>query len=159
MAKGRGGGKTPARVVELLNMEVAEKGQSAVSRETGLTRQTVQRYLVGIGEPSTATLKKLADYFKVPVNWLRGEADAKSTIWDATSDSGLHLKLLSELVELHSLIPGKYKFLIDYLTQLLIIDTSEIMTFHGPNIDKDTEEKMNRLILQLDKLKTLEWEK
>ncbi|MBW4056794.1 MAG: helix-turn-helix transcriptional regulator [Proteobacteria bacterium] len=32
----------------------------------------IGRYLKGIGEPTTATLQKLADYFKVPVWELRG---------------------------------------------------------------------------------------
>ena len=71
--KGRGGGKTPERVVELLTGKVLEFGQSVVARETGLTRLTIQRYLKGIGEPTQATLKKLADYFGVSVAWLRGE--------------------------------------------------------------------------------------
>lgn len=75
MGKGRGGGKTPERVVELLGRAVAEKSQSAIARETGLTLLTVQRYIKGIGEPTTKTLQKLSDYFKVSVPWLRGEWD------------------------------------------------------------------------------------
>lgn len=71
-AKGRGGGKTPERVVALLQEEVAKSSQAATSRATGLTLQTVQRYIKGIGEPSQATLEKLAVYFKKPVWWLRG---------------------------------------------------------------------------------------
>ena len=73
MAKGRGSGKTPQRVVELLSKAVAEKNQSAVSRDTGLTLFTVQRCLKGIGEPTTATLEKLSNYFGVAVWYLRGE--------------------------------------------------------------------------------------
>lgn len=74
MAKGGGSGKTPERVVELLKNAVAEKGQSAVARESGLTQSAVHRYISGIGEPSTATLSKLARCFgNVTVAWLRGE--------------------------------------------------------------------------------------
>lgn len=73
MAKGRGGGKTPERVVELIREAVAKKSQSAVARESGLALLTVQRYLKGVGEPSLETLQKLADYFKVSVPWLRGD--------------------------------------------------------------------------------------
>jgi DNA-binding phage protein len=63
--KGRGGGKTPEMVVQILTEKVAEFGQSVVARETGLTRLTIRRYLKGIGEPSKDTLRKLAGYFDV----------------------------------------------------------------------------------------------
>ena len=66
--------KTPAMVVELLKKAVAEKGQSGVAKETGLTQPAIHRYLKGIGEPGTKTLKKLADYFGVSVTVLRGES-------------------------------------------------------------------------------------
>ena len=63
MSAGRGGGITPPKVVELMQGKVELVGQSAVARETGLTRQTVQRYLQGIGEPTTSAYQKLANYF------------------------------------------------------------------------------------------------
>ncbi len=65
--------KTPTMVVSLLKKAVAEKGQSAVARETGLTQPAIHRYLKGIGEPTSKTLQKLADYFGVSVWELRGE--------------------------------------------------------------------------------------
>lgn len=80
VAKGRGGGKTPVKVVELLAKEVAGSGQAATARATGLTLQTVQRYIKGIGEPSQATLEKLADYFKMPVWELRGDTIFNSDV-------------------------------------------------------------------------------
>lgn len=73
-AKGRGGGKTPDRVVDLLKMEVEKTSQAATARSTGLALQTVQNYIKGIGEPSQSTLEKLASYFYVTVPWLRGGA-------------------------------------------------------------------------------------
>lgn len=72
MAKGRGGGETPERVVDLLKKAVSETSQSAVARATGLTQSAVHRYMKGIGEPSQETLEKLAVYFGVSVAWLRG---------------------------------------------------------------------------------------
>ncbi|UFS71387.1 helix-turn-helix domain-containing protein [Geomonas sp. RF6] len=72
MGKGRGGGVTPPRVVDLLRKAVAAKSQSAVAREAGLTLLTVQRYLKGIGEPTTATLSKLSTFFGVSIWWLLG---------------------------------------------------------------------------------------
>lgn len=72
MGRGRGGGKTPEKLVMLLTEAVAKSSQASVAVATGLTRLTVQRYLKGIGEPSQATLEKLADYFEVSVAELRG---------------------------------------------------------------------------------------
>lgn len=74
-ARPAGGGVTPERVVKLLKDEVAKTSQAATARATGLTLRGVQNYLKGIGEPTTATLQKLADYFRVSVEYLRGEDD------------------------------------------------------------------------------------
>jgi len=70
---GRGRGKTPQLVVDLLKKAVAEKSQSAVSKETELGLAVINRYLRGIGEPTYATLEKLARYFGVSVVELRGD--------------------------------------------------------------------------------------
>ncbi|MFA6497885.1 MAG: helix-turn-helix domain-containing protein [Desulfurivibrionaceae bacterium] len=75
MTRERGSGITPPRVVELLKKEVSEKSILAVSNATGLGLAAIGRYLKGVGEPTTASLQKLADYFKVSVPWLRGEID------------------------------------------------------------------------------------
>ena len=64
---------TPDRVVELLKNEVAKTSQAATARATGLTLRGVQNYLKGIGDPTQATLEKLAAYFGVSVGWLRGQ--------------------------------------------------------------------------------------
>lgn len=63
----RGSGITPPRVVELLTKEVSEKSMLAVSKATGLGLAAIGRYLKGKGEPTNATLEKLADYFEVSV--------------------------------------------------------------------------------------------
>lgn len=70
--QGAGTGKTPKRVIELLLDEVAKTNQSATARATGMNQAAIGRYIKGIGEPNTATLEKLADYFGVTVEWLRG---------------------------------------------------------------------------------------
>lgn len=67
------GNKTPIRIIELLSEAVAQKGQSAVARESGLTQPTIHRYLRGVGEPNLRTLKKLEKYFNVPIGELREE--------------------------------------------------------------------------------------
>ena len=72
MARERGSGITPPRVVELLRKFVSEKSILAVTGSTGLGLAAIDRYLKGIGEPTTATLQKLASFFGVSVAWLRG---------------------------------------------------------------------------------------
>jgi len=71
VARGRGGGKTPERVVMLLNEEVEKLGQNATARAIGIPLYSLHRYLKGIGEPTQATLEKLAAYFEVEIDYLR----------------------------------------------------------------------------------------
>jgi transcriptional regulator with XRE-family HTH domain len=88
LTKGRGGGKTPPLVVDLLKKAVTEKSQYAVSKETGLGLATINSYLKGVGEPTNATLEKLAVYFKVSAVVLRSEVNSydpevSSTVLDS----------------------------------------------------------------------------
>jgi transcriptional regulator with XRE-family HTH domain len=92
-AKGRGGGKTPGKVVELVQKAVAEKSLRAVSKETGVGIAVLSRYSQGIGEPSQATLEKLADYFAVTVPFLRG--DQVQPVVKNTNENSLALVLAS----------------------------------------------------------------
>ena len=78
MVRGLGSGKTPEKVVELLQKAVKESSQSAVSRATGVPLAKINRYIKGVGEPQTATLNQLAAYFGVSVAWLRGETVSNS---------------------------------------------------------------------------------
>lgn len=53
---------------------VAVLGVNGFARATRMSPALVTRYMQGkIGEPTTATLQKLADYFGVSVAYLRGE--------------------------------------------------------------------------------------
>lgn len=89
-----GGGRTPVRVVELLQEEVAKTSQAATARATGITLKGIQNYLKGIGDPTTATLQKLAKYFNKEVWWLReeivldnGEREkASARFWEAVQN-------------------------------------------------------------------------
>jgi transcriptional regulator with XRE-family HTH domain len=72
--------KTPQKLIELLSVAVSRSSQSAVARATGLTQSAVGRYIKGVGEPTSVTLQKLADYFGVSVAYLRGEEDVESII-------------------------------------------------------------------------------
>lgn len=72
--QGGGNKKTPKVLVKLLSEAVSKSSQSAVARDTGLTQSAIGRYLKGIGEPTTATLQKLAGYFGVSPLKLRGDS-------------------------------------------------------------------------------------
>lgn len=79
MGRPPGKTKTFPRVVELLTAAVKEKGQKAIEAETKLSQSMISRYLKGEGEPSQATLEKLAAYFGVTVVYLRGETPESFT--------------------------------------------------------------------------------
>jgi len=72
VSMGKGGKKTPQRVVELIKGEVSKIGQNATAKAIGLPLYSIQKYMAGITEPTQASLEKLANYFKVSVSWLRG---------------------------------------------------------------------------------------
>lgn len=73
MARETGSGKTPVNVTELINKKLSETSLNAISKATGIGVAALHRYSRGIGEPTTATLEKLAKYFEVSVVDLRGE--------------------------------------------------------------------------------------
>jgi hypothetical protein len=72
IAMGRGGGKTPERVIALINEEVQKLGQNAAARAIGIPLFSIHKYMKGIAEPNEATFEKLAEYFGKTVFWLRG---------------------------------------------------------------------------------------
>ena len=69
------------RVVDLFKVEVKIKGVRGLAREVGISPAIITRYMNGkVGDPTTATLEKLAAYFGVSVPWLRGEEDPVGVI-------------------------------------------------------------------------------
>lgn len=59
-----------------------EKGlsQGDLAKHFGISQQTVSSYEKGIREPDITTLKKLADFFHVSLDYLLGETDIKTPI-------------------------------------------------------------------------------
>jgi len=111
-AMGRGGGKTPKRVVEKIQNEVARIGQNATARAIGIPLRSVQKYLEGKSEPTTATLETLAEYFGVSIAYLRGEAEvqaynAKGTwVQEIVDEEAEDIeKLTDETLELYQVAP------------------------------------------------------
>jgi len=70
----------PGKLLDMLKDRVAASSQSAVARESGIPLFTIQRCLKGIGDPSSDTLRRFADYFGVSVAELRGEVIAFGTV-------------------------------------------------------------------------------
>lgn len=84
MARKPGRGTTPPFVQDLLRIVVREKSQNVVAKEIGIGVAAVNRYLKGIGEPTSETYEKLAGYFGISVWHLRGESGG--SIWMASDD-------------------------------------------------------------------------
>ncbi len=122
---GKGSGKTPARVVQVINDEVAKIGQNATSRAIGIPLYSIQKYMAGIAEPTNTTLEKLADYFERPVEWLRGKdvqdfwgqvygdnlteeevEDLKHTFWSNRVEHAIHSPILIEVVKCLTKVPS-----------------------------------------------------
>lgn len=89
-----GEGKTPARVVELLQSAVKESSQIAVARASGVGLYSIQRFLKGTGEPTQATLEKLAAYFGKSVGYLRGDLIDLEDFFDSPDIKGIQSDLL-----------------------------------------------------------------
>lgn len=65
--------KFPVRLRRL--RERQRRKQCAVAELCGLDRRTYRRYERGEKEPSVESLEKLADYFDVSMDYLRGRTD------------------------------------------------------------------------------------
>ena len=59
-----------------------EKGlkQEELAKEFGIAQQTISNYEKGIREPDISTLKKMADFFDVSLDFLLGKTDIKTPI-------------------------------------------------------------------------------
>jgi len=147
--KGRGNKTTPPNVVELLREEVDRTSQAATSRATGLTLQTVQRYIKGIGEPTTATLQKLADYFGVSVAWLRGER-YKGPCTDAEAQTLIQVS--EDLLKIHTIIPAELKRTIQVLMLEQIDEIADFIYIRTADIDKGAEDKLVSLSSEMQNI-------
>ena len=78
-------GATYPRVVELLRKEFEGKKVTkfAFCKQSGVNPTSVERYLLGITEPTQSSLEKLSDYFGVSVAWLRNEEPIEPTVTTA----------------------------------------------------------------------------
>jgi transcriptional regulator with XRE-family HTH domain len=110
-AMGKGGKKTPAKVIELINNEVSKIGQNAAARAIGLPLYSIQKYMTGITEPTNASLDKLAEYFNVSVAYLRGFDELKKMNIHAEKQAELaNEELLANLKKYKPIINELEKF-------------------------------------------------
>ena len=92
-------GKMPDRVVALVGEAIANSSQVAVAEATELSRLTIQRCSRGIGEPSLATLEKLAYHFGARVKFLRGGApEPLDRIFEAVRMEGYTRETFNEKI-------------------------------------------------------------
>ena len=55
-----------------------QKSQMQVAEALGISRSTISMYECGEREPDLATLQKIADYYKVDMNYLLGKSSVSS---------------------------------------------------------------------------------
>jgi len=60
--RGRGTGKTPVWVIDLVKELLTKSRLLALSNATGIGMASLARYRDGIGEPTFTTLQRLSDY-------------------------------------------------------------------------------------------------
>jgi len=63
---------TPENLVFALGEELKTKTLQEISRATGISTAALSNYSRAIGEPTTANIAKLADYFQVETEFLTG---------------------------------------------------------------------------------------
>lgn len=74
-----------------------------VSKDTGVTQTTLSDWKTGRATPRMATLKKIADYFKVSLDWLTGNSECRSVANIQNNGeqlTGIYFKLGKEAQEL-----------------------------------------------------------
>lgn len=148
MTKNTSSGKTPEMVTELLKKAVAEKGQSTVARESGIALYSVQRYLKGIGEPTTKTFQKLADYFGVSVRLLRGETGFYEWL---KGDSFVNKFLLVASCHFEQVLKDDYRIIGEVFYLQVVVELAQLVTEMPAEVIQE-----DKLTCREDALKVIE---
>lgn len=142
---------TNDRVVELIKGGVEKLGVRGLARAVGISPAIITRYTQGkVGEPSQATLQKLAVYFVVTVAHLRGEPERGSTKLAAIEDADLLYEQLKGLLEVYEIVPDRLKDVVRLALSSFREEVSATLEFHGPNISTEMTEKLHRLMDEVD---------
>jgi transcriptional regulator with XRE-family HTH domain len=147
MVRETGNGKTPERVVFELNKKLNETSLNAISKATGVGISALHRYQRGIGEPTTATLEKLSNYFGVSVANLRGE---EPTAIETMSEvlSYIFNKVKNENPDLSPEVQRGIGFKMFIHTALLGIEAKKSNAFQ--DIDTGNPEITNKILKEID---------
>ena len=100
------------RIKELRN----EKKQTLkqMAEAFGTSNQVISRYELGQAEPDFETLIKIADYFNVSVDYLRGRTDKRFT-----SDKTFTTEQLRLLNAFDALIPPMQEYILEMVEKLV----------------------------------------
>lgn len=115
----------------MLQESVAQKGQRAVARESGIALLSIQRYLKGIGEPTTASLEKLSDYFGESVEWLRGGKRSKNPGWGTLQEAEYCQEKLANLIDIYQIVPKRLKETVKGIISSTLDETDDLIKFHS----------------------------
>jgi transcriptional regulator with XRE-family HTH domain len=153
--------RTYVMVVKLLNEHIpAEVSRNEFCRVTGINRNSVDRYMARIGEPSSATLEKMAEYFGVTVESLRGETGklfprVTELLYKEVTEAGKNVIATDTGLPVHEIelyitkkIQPKSKNIIELLSNYLG-EPTELFKING--WDKFLETMPNTLAKQLFK--------
>lgn len=151
MTRETGNGKTPQKVVDELNKKLLETSLNAISKATGVGVSALHRYQRGIGEPTTATLNKLAPYFGKSVMYLRsGHLTEPWGEWHEHFE--LELKELKDMAELYRITPEHLKRTLARIIEagkFNIVDYME--RFVGNNLSEKDVKDIENLLSEINK--------
>ena len=129
------------RVVQVIKEGVEKLGVRGLARSVGISPSIITRYMQGkVGEPTHATLKKLAEYSDRSISWLRGLSDTKSLWLDM--DCGAQACMLEDMLEIYSMLSEEYKGTMTILIERGCKEAQELLDSHSSDI---SEQEVNEL--------------
>jgi transcriptional regulator with XRE-family HTH domain len=149
VAMGRGCGKTPESVVELIRKKVDEVGQNATAKAIGIPLRSVQKYLKGESEPTSATLKKIADYFRVEVWQLRGEKYVFDRITELQAD--VYISYAYDLIKVLQIIPNELQGSVKFALMSIADSIGNIFESRINYLDEDKIGKLKKVCSDIAK--------
>ncbi len=139
--------------MELLKKAVAEKSQSAVSKESGLGLATINSYLKGVGEPTTATLETLAYYFGTSVAYLRGAkiiTNKNRPNDDLDFDEAPSLvNMADDMIKVYNMVPDDLKPTLEIVICGLEDDIRDVLIQKVAGVQIENEEIINECLIRL----------
>ncbi|MGN0529103.1 MAG: helix-turn-helix domain-containing protein [Eubacterium sp.] len=117
---------------------MGEMTQEKLSKELGVSRQTVSNYYNGKSEPDYNMLVKIARYFNVSTDYLTGKTDVKAddiTLQQVCEYSGLSETAINKLTNKSLYRGDEYRFINQIIEHENFIDLLDLITAHIWNKD------------------------